>query len=479
MPAVAPLQSLFLHFFDPHFLDEVARERSADAVYGEARQATRLAVLASDTVYVPAASYVENDSCRSIVDELRPLWPSGQVTVVGGEATLADYSVAKQLQYRPGSDRHERYAAVSAGVAHVPPYRSRRGSATRDLISSWLARGEDFAGVLGDVPPEVVPGLDKRWLAVPETLAGLAFTPEYVLPLLLEGDDPGPAARLVASRGRTYINSDYFRSYTDELGAGLVTDLVFLGSNVQRPARAVSIPFRALRADLDRRGVLDEVMSAAPERLAELKDDDRVAAAVLANRHVPPELELSAQIALPLTRVRPRLDTLLATGTGHAEAHRYSDRVKTVFETLFPRSLGTGTREREINERRKRIDLLFPNTASMGAFWWAAQHYDARTVTVECKNYKNDPTNREIDQLVTQLASPRGRFGLLLCRTVKDMDTALRRCADARRDHGRLVVPLCDDDLVVLADLAADPGEAPLGDNVLSVRMLQVHRQGG
>jgi hypothetical protein len=98
---VTPFQRLFLHFFDPHFLDQVSRGRNRDLIAGEARKATRLAVLVAHTVFVPAASYIESDLCAGTVDEYRGLFDTGQITLVGGEANLVDFAASKLLQYHP------------------------------------------------------------------------------------------------------------------------------------------------------------------------------------------------------------------------------------------------------------------------------------------------------------------------------------------------------------------------------------------
>jgi len=95
---------------------------------------------------------------------------------------------------------------------------------------------------------------------------------------------------------------------------------------------------------------------------------------------------------------------------------------------------------------------------------------------VECKNYSRDVKNPELDQLAGRFSVNRGRVGLLVSRTIDDLDTLLLRCADAFKDGRGLLIPLPDSDLLTMLTNrlagAPEPYDAVLSDRVRRVAML-------
>ena len=298
---MAPYYRLFLHFFDPHFLDQVSRGRNADLTAREASRATRLAVLAARTVFVPAASYIESDLCAETVNEYRGVFDTGQIVLVGGEANLVDFATRKLLQYEPGGARYKRYETVLSSTTTTPPFLSRRHSATSDIIRAWRRRLSDLSAIVADLPRGalLLPKLEERWADVPESLAGRAFTPEYVSRLLFEPTPTTGAELIVVRRAGSEVNSAYFASYTTELAAGIVTELMYLnspgvGSGTQ------DLPFSTLVRELDSRHVADLVFGARPERLIELRSHPDVVAAVIATAKRSLAIEAPAErLVLP------------------------------------------------------------------------------------------------------------------------------------------------------------------------------------
>ena len=106
--------------------------------------------------------------------------------------------------------------------------------------------------------------------------------------------------------------------------------------------------------------------------------------------------------------------------------------------------------EQQIHSGRKRIDVTFDNGATGGFFSALANQsrIPCRYVFGECKNYGRDVGNPEVDQLSGRFSINSGQFGLLLCRSVENMDLLLERCRDTLRDGRGLIIPLVDDDLV-------------------------------
>lgn len=276
---IAPLTRLFLHYFDPHFLDEVSHGRNAQLVTAEAIRATRLAVLAAETVFLPAASYIESDLCARTINEYRPLFETGQIVLVGGEANIVDFATAKLLQYEEDSDRFRRYEAVLSSNDITPPFRSRTRSATGDIVAGWYDRLADLSPLLIGLPTAMVANLESRWAAVPTRLEGRAFTPEYAIPVLLETGSPNGAEIIVARRAGSHINSEYFRSYTRELGAGVVTDLSYLYSP-HTHSLVTNLPFRRIIQHLSEQRILELVMNSPPEDLLALRGNAQVATAI-------------------------------------------------------------------------------------------------------------------------------------------------------------------------------------------------------
>jgi len=276
---VAPLRRLFLHYFDPHFLDEVSRGRNLRQAANEAVLATRLAVLAAEVVFVPAASYIESALCAATVDAYRPLFDVGQIVLVGGEANIVDFAATKLLQYERDGPRFRKYEAISATTADTPPFRSRIRSATQDIVAGWHARSANLSGLVTGVPLADVPGLEDRWVAVPVRLEGRAFTPEYAMAALFEPHQANLGEMIVARRAGSQINRDYIRSYTMELDAGVVTELNYLHST-ETGTSAVDLPFRSLVRTFRQHGVLDLVRGAPPELLVQLRGNPQVSAAM-------------------------------------------------------------------------------------------------------------------------------------------------------------------------------------------------------
>lgn len=207
---------------------------------------------------------------------------------------------------------------------------------------------------------------------------------------------------------------------------------------------------RVYKTDLEQRygsgkDVIVDLTIRYPEVLKRYKDDK--------NRAAAKPLEHEA-IADATDSELPDWDALLAAVTqvrpGRAGATQYHLAAKALLTALFYPSLTFPEVEREIHEGRKRIDILFTNTATTGFFEWLAQKYIAPYVPVECKNYASDPHNPELDQLAGRFSNRRGRFGLLVCRSLGDRGLFTRRCRDTANDDRGFIVALDDSDLADL-----------------------------
>jgi hypothetical protein len=113
-------------------------------------------------------------------------------------------------------------------------------------------------------------------------------------------------------------------------------------------------------------------------------------------------------------------------------------------------------KEQEINEGRKRIDIVFNN--GRREFFDNLVHLHrikCPYVFFECKNYISDPENPELDQLVGRFSDKRGKFGMLICRHVKDRQKMLKRCRDIVNDNRNFILVLDDSDIKILLEFRA------------------------
>ena len=141
---------------------------------------------------------------------------------------------------------------------------------------------------------------------------------------------------------------------------------------------------------------------------------------------------------------------------GKAGADAYHRAAEQLLKALFHPDLVWPEREVRIHDGRKRIDLTFANQAQRGFFRWVAQHHPAMYLTIECKNYKGDPGNPELDQVSGRFSPSRGKVGFLLCRSFQDKDLFLQRCRDTANDQRGFVMAFGDDDLRALVAARRD-----------------------
>jgi len=146
--------------------------------------------------------------------------------------------------------------------------------------------------------------------------------------------------------------------------------------------------------------------------------------------------------------------TLKAIPSGRRTATTYHHLVTGILTHLFYPHLISPALEEEIDQGRKRIDITFLNSAEAGFF---KDRKDdpavlSREVIVECKNYEADIANPEIDQLNGRFDHRRGRFGLIVCRTIADQQRVTARCRDVFQAQRGIILVLCDDDLIGLLE---------------------------
>ena len=140
---------------------------------------------------------------------------------------------------------------------------------------------------------------------------------------------------------------------------------------------------------------------------------------------------------------------------GAEAATTYHRFMKGTLEFLFYPGLSHPKIEAEINEGRKRIDIMFLNADRSGFFhrFPNITRRPATEVIVECKNYSRDLGNPEVDQIAGRFADHRGWLGLLICRHNEDRDQLLSRCRDTARERRGFILPLDDSDVSAMLRL--------------------------
>lgn len=140
---------------------------------------------------------------------------------------------------------------------------------------------------------------------------------------------------------------------------------------------------------------------------------------------------------------------------GRLDADAYHEFILGALTEIFYPQLTNPKKEQEINEGRKRIDIVFNNSSEGGFFSRLVHHHRVFCpyVFVECKNYSEDPENPELDQLQGRFSKQRGMFGILVCRQISDADKMLKRLKDiVNHTDGRILI-LEDSDITELLNL--------------------------
>lgn len=144
------------------------------------------------------------------------------------------------------------------------------------------------------------------------------------------------------------------------------------------------------------------------------------------------------------------LSALAAIPVGREAASDYETAVEKLLSALFFPSLSSPTKQHQIHQGRKRIDITYVNNPTNGFFNWVLLHYPSSHIFVECKNYGKEIRNPEFDQLAGRFSPSRGQIGLLVCRSVENPAKLAASCRDTANDKRGYVIVLSDGDLAQL-----------------------------
>lgn len=159
-------------------------------------------------------------------------------------------------------------------------------------------------------------------------------------------------------------------------------------------------------------------------------------------------------------------EALRSIPPGSEHAADYHRLMIGIVEFIFFPNLLYPVKEAEIHEGRKRIDIVMENGATEGILFRLhnVRHLPCAFVPFECKNYRTEVANPEIDQLAGRFSSNRGRFGMLCCRNFEDRQTFLARCIDTFRDDRGLIIPIDDNTVIQLLELINNGNRAGIDD---------------
>lgn len=168
--------------------------------------------------------------------------------------------------------------------------------------------------------------------------------------------------------------------------------------------------------------------------------------------------EIQAASSIDVTALIKELEAL---PMGPESANTYHDLIFRCLSWIFEHSLKRGKKEVDINDGRKRVDIVFDNYDITGFF---AHIRDINKIFcpkifIECKNYSSDPKNPEVDQLLGRFGDITGKFGVIVCRKIKDDKLLMKRCKDAVYQRKGFIIYLEDNDIKALLRLKADSDE--------------------
>lgn len=163
------------------------------------------------------------------------------------------------------------------------------------------------------------------------------------------------------------------------------------------------------------------------------------------------------------------IDILKTIKEGKEGAEEYHDLIMGVCTLIFHPELSYPRKELEINDGRKRIDIVFSNRASKGIFSRLHSVLDipCPSIIIECKNYSKEIANPELDQINGRFSAQRGKFGIIFCRRLDNEHHFVKRENDTYRDNRNVIIHITDEILIRLL-VAYKENQSLSYDNIIS-----------
>lgn len=266
-------KNIFLHFFDVHYLNEKGLTEWRGAIFREASLATKIALLGSDNIVIPASSYFESPLCRRIVDSYAEIQHLGFFKLVGNASNVDEFIQFKTGQYKFNTNTSEIYESYNTSDIAMP-FSKRHRSSTTDISKQWqdLQIIRDIKPIFINIPDISIPkNIEYLWNEVPFNLNGKPFIVDNVFPILFPQQNKSIIATNIL---HSHINQYYFSSYTNEYGAGIISDLVYLEPDYNISTYDTCLPYKYIMTELAIRNKSAQFISASPEDILKLRESD-------------------------------------------------------------------------------------------------------------------------------------------------------------------------------------------------------------
>ncbi|MBK7674557.1 MAG: hypothetical protein IPJ27_07150 [Candidatus Accumulibacter sp.] len=210
--------------------------------------------------------------CYKLMRPFQDLFDLGYIKLIGGSLSLEEFIESKLAQYSHNPFQRSAYQMVAKGK--IPSYKTKFSSTTQFLINDWrdlLEKGSIIP--LFETPRYSPPAnLESRCAGVLHGLDGNAFIIDNITPIVF-----GSKSNLheTATLHRI-INRSYFHSYTRELQAGLVSQLIRLATPYDIPYYAPCVPYRQLLQTINSdKSFLSQIRTANSIDLLGIKNSDK------------------------------------------------------------------------------------------------------------------------------------------------------------------------------------------------------------
>ena len=140
------------------------------------------------------------------------------------------------------------------------------------------------------------------------------------------------------------------------------------------------------------------------------------------------------------------IKTLKKIPKGKMYADEYHEFILGLLTFIFYPSLSNPKKETPIDNKRKRIDITYINSADKGFFSILKSEITSNYIYVECKNYSSSISNPEFDQLAGRFNESTSKVGMLVCRECDDL--AFERASGQFRRKNELLLIITDELLI-------------------------------